>query len=51
MVIEKQLLDIKLELKAISERIEKSLAAFDDFEKSETIIRAAAEGEMAKKEN
>jgi hypothetical protein len=32
MVIEKQLIEINLELKAISERIEKSLTAFHKFE-------------------
>jgi hypothetical protein len=35
-VIEKQLLEINTELKAISKRIEKTLIAFDKFEETQS---------------
>lgn len=39
MVIEKQLIEINIELKAISKRIEKALTAFDRFEETESTIK------------
>jgi len=49
MVIEKQLLEINMELKAISRRIEKALTAFDRFEEMQTMNKKDARKESANK--
>jgi hypothetical protein len=50
MVIEKQLMEINLELKAISESIEKSLTALHKFENVQSTKRGEFENNRPEKE-